>query len=93
MFLNGHLQIQSHKFTHMAMAKCIFRPENRSYLKDSLKISHHAHLLVELRRLGEASRTIKVIELENIASALGSASNQLRSMDFHEVTVKAKLPK
>jgi len=48
-FFDGHFNIEADELAHMPVGKAIFSSENRTYFKHSLKVSHHTHLLVELR--------------------------------------------
>lgn len=66
MFLDTHLYIQAHELAHVTVSKWILGSENWPNLEYSLEISHYTHLLVELRRLCEASLSIKVAEVEDI---------------------------
>jgi hypothetical protein len=51
------------------MSKRIFGPKNWPNLKNSLEVSHYTHLLIELRRLSEASLFIEVAEIKDIRSS------------------------
>lgn len=46
--LDGHFQIETNKLAHMTMGEGVFGSEHWGNLKDSLEVSHHTHLLVEL---------------------------------------------
>lgn len=90
--LDHHLQIEAYELAHMAVSEGVFCAEDRSDFKDSLEIGHHAHLLVELGRLGQTGLAVKVAELEDVAASLGTTSNELGSVDLDEVVVYAELP-
>jgi hypothetical protein len=47
--LKSHLQIESNEFCHVAMGKRVLGTENTANLKNTLKVSAHDHLLIELR--------------------------------------------
>ena len=48
------------------MRERVLCPEHRTDLKDTLEVTHHAHLLVELRGLGETGLAVEVTEIENV---------------------------
>ncbi|KAH3666816.1 hypothetical protein OGAPHI_003265 [Ogataea philodendri] len=48
-------------------------------------------LFVELRRLGQISRTFEVVDLENVGSTFRSSSNHLWSVSFHKLALDQEL--
>jgi hypothetical protein len=48
------------------MGEGVLCSENWSDLEDSLEVAHHAHLLVELRGLGEAGLAVEVAKVEHV---------------------------
>lgn len=67
-FLDGHLDIQAYKLAHVTMGKRVLSSEDGTDLENSLEISHNAHLLVKLRRLGKTGLLAEILETEHIGS-------------------------
>lgn len=82
--LNGHFNIQTCEFTHVSVGKTVFGSENWTNFENSVEISHNAHLLVELGRLGEAGFSVEVLHLEDVGTTFGSTGNELGGVDFNE---------
>lgn len=84
-FLDGHFEIETSEFAHVTMSESVFCSEDRANFEHSFEVTLNAHLLVKLRRLGKACILLEVLELEDVGTTFGRASNQFRSMDFNEV--------
>ena len=74
MLLKRHFQIQPNELREMTMGKTVFCTEDRSDFKNPFKIRGNKHLLIELRRLSEICRAIKIGDFENICSTLRCSS-------------------
>lgn len=59
--------------------------EDGSDFEDLLEISHHAHLLVELGRLGKTGLLVEVLELEDVGSSFGRSGDQLWGVNFDKI--------
>mmetsp|Transcript_3478 Transcript_3478/g.8301 ORF Transcript_3478/g.8301 Transcript_3478/m.8301 type:complete len:331 (+) Transcript_3478:164-1156(+) len=79
-----HLHVQAGKLAQMAMSVAGFGTEDGANLKNAAKISTDGHLLVKLRRLGQGSILVEILELEHSRSALAGASNELGGVDLSE---------
>jgi len=88
---NCHLDIQAYELTHVPVGEGVLGSKNRPDLKDSLEISHDAHLFVKLGGLGKTSFFIEITESEYVGSSFGWPSDQLGSMNFDEVIIDDKL--
>ena len=69
----------------------LFRPENRSCFKHPVENANH-HLFVKLRALCQHRRMMKIVQTENVRSALCSAGSDLRRMDFRKVLAVQEIP-
>ena len=67
----------------MAFGVVLFRTEHRRCFKYPVKYPYH-HLFIKLWALFQNCRTVKIIQLENIGSALGSLGTDFGSMDFRK---------
>lgn len=90
MLLDGHLQVQAYELAHMPMREGILSPEDRAHLEHPLEVSHHAHLLVQLRGLGEAGLSVEIAEVEHVGATLRRATDEFGGVDFDEVVVDAE---
>ena len=57
-------------------------PENSSDGKDFPKVASNRHLLVQLRRLSQKSRSFKVGNLEDVGATFGCSRDDFRCMNF-----------
>ena len=87
---DGHFNVETNELTHVSVSEWIFGSKDGSDFKDSLEISHDAHLLVELRGLSKASFTIEIAECENIGSSFWTATDEFRTVDFNKIIVDNK---
>ncbi len=87
-----HLKIQAGIFIQMTLRIVLLRAEYRRRLKYPVKHSHH-HLLVELRALRQHCRTMKIIQLKDIGSALRSFRADLRRVDLCKSLSIKEIPK
>ena len=67
----------------MALCIVLFCTEYRSGLKHAVKYADH-HLLVELRALCEHCRTVEIIKLKYVRTALCSLGSDLWGTDFRK---------
>lgn len=89
--VDGHFNIQSGELTHVSVSEGLLGSEDGADLEDSVEVGHDTHLLVELRRLGEASLLVEVLELEDVGSSLRSTSDELGGMDLDESVLEKEL--
>lgn len=85
MLLDLHFQIEAGELAQMAMRKRVLSPENRTHFKNAPVIGADTHLLMQLRRLGQASRLPLVIQGENRRPPFAGPGQQLRRVDLNEV--------
>jgi hypothetical protein len=50
--LDGQLHVQPYELAHMTVSEGVLSTEHWANLEHALEVSHHAHLLIELGRLG-----------------------------------------
>ena len=70
-----HLKIQSHEFCHVSIGKGVLSSEYWSDFKDSSKVTHNGHLLVELWGLCEAGFSAEVVEFEYFSTSFRNATD------------------
>ena len=68
----------------MALRVVLLCTEDRCGLKYPFKHADH-HLFVELRTLCEHGRSVEIVELEDVGSALGTLTANLRGVDLREM--------
>ncbi len=90
--LDGHLEVKPDELSRVPVRERVLGPEDRGDLEHPVEVTHHAHLLVELGGLGQAGRFIEVVELEYVGATLGSASDQLWSVDLDEILGGQEIP-
>lgn len=84
MIFNCHFNIKANELTQMPVGVGVFCSEHGANLEDALEPTAHGHLLVELRRLRQASRLAVVVQLEHRRAALARPGYQLRRVDANE---------
>jgi hypothetical protein len=62
----------------MTIGVGVLGTEDGSDFEDTLHITAKNHLLVKLRRLGEASFLVEIGKAEDISTTLGSTTDELR---------------
>jgi hypothetical protein len=82
--LELHLQIETSELGQVASGIGVLGTEHGADLHDLLEARCDQHLLVELGRLGEVRRAVKVLELEDVGTALGRSANDLGRVDESE---------
>ena len=87
----SHLKIKARIFVQMALCIMFFRPEYRSCLKYSVEHPDH-HLFVELRALLKDSRSVKIIQTEQVRPALSTLCPNLRSVDLCKPFAVKEIP-
>jgi hypothetical protein len=79
------LVLQGAYLSHVSWGIRVFGPEYRSHAVDSLHPASNLKLLVELRRLGQECRRIKVWQLEHICSSFRCSTDQGRRVEVEEI--------
>ena len=74
----------------MSLCVVLLCTEHRTGLKDSVKYTDH-HLFVELRALRQNCRSVEVLELKEVCTALCGFRADLRGMDLGEALACHKL--
>lgn len=84
-FLDGHFKIQTSEFTHVTMGEGVFSSEDGTNFEDSFEVRLDTHLLVELGRLGKTGILTEILQLEDVGTTFGRATDKLGSVDFDEI--------
>ena len=82
--LDDHFEVEPCELAHMSVSEAVLRSEHRAYLEHSFQVSLNAHLLIQLRRLGQTPLLFEVVDFEHIAAPLASPSQHLRSVDLYK---------
>ena len=84
----GELKVEGGELGRVLIGMRLFSAEAGSALEDSLETRCHSHLLVELRRLCKVCVAIKVVELEDLGTRLGSRADDLGEMELGELVLE-----
>ena len=70
MVVESHLQIDTGKLSEVTMSVRIFSPKDRTNFEDALHVGGDAHLLGELRALGEEGGATEVVYFEDLRAGM-----------------------
>ena len=93
MAVDCHFQIQPGELGQVPVRIRVLRAEDGSDLKDTLHICRDAHLLRELRTLGEVRGAAEVVDLEDGRAGLGRRSLEFRRVDLDEPSLSEERAK
>src|ERR1051326_3962241 len=85
--LKLHFQIESGEFRKMSSGVAVFGAEDCTNFHDALEPCGNQHLLVQLRRLCEVGRAVKVLDFKYVGSAFGRGAYKLGGMDKSEAVL------